>query len=222
MALQKSGPFLYDDTTGDVVGFKDADGSENYFPSAAFTWANLPPAARSPGSSVLVSDVGVMLRVASDGARWVPDGMQCLARSAVKVDLTGTTNETALATVTIPGGAMGLNGGLLIYTSWSYTNSANTKTSRIRFGGAAGTQYFSNGQTTSATMHILHRIRNRNSASSQVGGSSATGGIGGVSSGVLVTSALDTLVAQDIVLSGQLQVGTETLTLESYEVWLLP
>lgn len=145
-----------------------------------------------------------------------------LGASAVKADLTGTTAETALATVPVPGGALGLNGGLLIYTSWSYTNSANNKTARIRFGGLTGTQYYNNPQTTSLSMHILHRIRNRNSASSQVGGSSATGGIGGVSSGVLVTSALDTTLPQDIVLSGQLQVGTESISLESYEVWLLP
>lgn len=145
-----------------------------------------------------------------------------LAASATKVDLTGTTAETALATVSVPGGAMGPNGGLLIYTSWSYTNSANAKTPRIRFGGPAGTQYFSSAQGTSASVHLVHRIRNRNSASSQVGGSSATGGIGGVSSGALVTSALDTSLAQDIVLTGQLALGTELISLESYEVWLLP
>jgi hypothetical protein len=158
-----------------------------------------------------------MLRAAGGGAT-----PRLLAASAVAVSVTGTTNETALATVTIPAGAMGLNGGLWIYSTWSYPNSANNKTPRIRFGGAAGTQYHALAQSTTVSYQGFVRIRNRNSASSQIGGSSIFTSIGQTSTVAPPTSALDTSVAQDIVFSGQLGLSTETLTLESYEVWLVP
>lgn len=149
-------------------------------------------------------------------------GPTLLAASAVAVSVTGTTAETTLATVTIPAGAMGLNGGLLIYTTWGYTNSVNAKTPRVRLGGAAGTIYMALPQSTTASLHDLRRIRNRNSAASQVGAASATGGMSTASSGAAVTSTVDTAAAVDLVLTGALALNTETITLESYEVWLLP
>lgn len=146
-----------------------------------------------------------------------------LARSAVAASLTGTVSETALATVTIPAGAMGLNGGLEVRTVWSVTNSANTKTCRVRLGGVSGTAHLSSSLTTSATLHDFRRIRNRGSAASQVCSTAATAASPVGNSGVAVTtSVIDTSVSQDVVISGQLGLGSETITLEAYEVWLLP
>jgi hypothetical protein len=144
------------------------------------------------------------------------------ASAATGMNVTGTTNETALATVTIPAGAMGANGAVMIQTSWSYTNSANTKTLRIRLGGASGSVHFAFPATTTATFSDLRRIRNRNSASSQVCSQATVAQGIGSSGAAIATSAVDTSVAVDLVISGQLALGTETITLESYEVWLLP
>lgn len=146
-----------------------------------------------------------------------------LAASAVAVSVTGTASETVLATVTVPAGAMGNNGGLLLYSTWTTTNSANNKTIFCRFGGPAGTAYLNFTVTTTSTTQDIRRIRNRNSVISQVGGMS-TGGTGGISvSGIpVVVSSLNTAAAQDIVFSAQLALTSETITLESYEVWLLP
>jgi hypothetical protein len=146
-----------------------------------------------------------------------------LAASAVAASVTGTTNETALATVTIPAGAMGLNGGVEIRTVWSVTNSANSKTPRIRLGGTSGTQFMAAVFTTTATISDIRSIRNRNSASSQVGsiGASAASSIGS-STVAVVTGSVDTSAAQDLVISGTLANSGETITLEMYEVWLLP
>lgn len=150
-------------------------------------------------------------------------GMSLLAASAVAASVTGTTSETALATVTIPGGAMGLNGGVEIRSTWSYTNSANNKFLRAKFGGAGGTAFLDATQTATATWGDSRRIRNRNSLASQVG-SMSTAGTGGVgsSSAAVVTGAINSAVDQTIVFTAQLALGTETITLESYEVWLLP
>jgi hypothetical protein len=159
-----------------------------------------------------------MLRAAGGGAT-----PRLLAASAVAVSVTGTTNETALATVAIPAGAMGLNGGLHVYTTWSMTNSANAKTPRVRLGGIAGTAFMAVGFTTAATFTDFRRIRNRNSASSQVASAaSASSAAFGATSTSVTTGAVDTSVSQDLVISGLLASAAETLTLESYEVWLTP
>ena len=150
-------------------------------------------------------------------------GPTLLGASAVAASITGTLTETTLATVTVPGGAMGLNGGLHIYTTWSMTNSANTKTQRVRLGGAAGTIYAGVALTTATTLHDFRRIRNRNSLASQVGSLNAAAGSTFSSSGVaVVTSTIDTSVSQDVAITAQLGNTGETITLESYEVWLVP
>jgi hypothetical protein len=148
-------------------------------------------------------------------------GMTLLAASAVAIPLTGTTNETALATIPIPAGAMGLNGGLLISSLWSFTNSANVKTLRQRLGGMAGTAFLSTSPTTNATLCDLRHIRNRNSAASQCGSLSGSAPFG-LTSNAIVAGAIDTSVPQDFVITGQLASAGETITLERYEVWLLP
>ena len=191
-----------------------------------FTWATTPSAsAYAAGTTFRASDVGISpgMVFVSDGTRWIPDGPQILGRSASAVSGAADTAENILATVTVPANLLGLNGGLLAYSTWSYTNSANVKTLRLRFGGIGGTQYLLTTRTTEILMHDLRRIRNRNSASSQVGGanSSMLSGLG-ASASALITSANDTTAAVDLVLTGQKATAGETLTLESYEVWLTP
>jgi hypothetical protein len=145
------------------------------------------------------------------------------ASAVVSMSVTGTLTETALATCTIPAGAMGLNGGVMIYSTWTVTNSANNKTTRIRLGGIGGTAHNDTVWTTIATVPDARRIRNRNSASSQVGSTAAASGGGfSTTSGAVVTSSVDTTAAVDLVFTGQLANTGETITLESYEVWLLP
>jgi hypothetical protein len=158
-----------------------------------------------------------MLRAAGGGAT-----PRLLAASAVAVPLTGTLTETVLATVTVPGGAMGTNGGVLIYSTWTVTNNANNKQVRIRFGGTAGTQHLTQIVTTAATLGDVRRIRNRGAANSQVGSFSSSQTGLGTSAGAVVTSTVDTSVAADLVFSGQLANVADSVVLENYEVWLLP
>ena len=143
-----------------------------------------------------------------------------LAASAVAASHTGSTTETALATITVPANAMGPNGVLRITTHWSYTNSANTKTLSVRFGGVSGTQYLANNVSTSATSRDQRHIHNVNTANSQKGGMVGAVSVGGWGSNanVPVTSTLDTTTAKDIVISGLLANAGDTVTLESYLV----
>lgn len=149
----------------------------------------------------------------------IPKAASLVASSSVALSVSNTTSEEALATVTLP--APGPNGGYEIRTVWTMTNGANAKTPRVRLGGISGTAFLNAAKTTIASNSDIHRIRNRGATNSQVGSGSASVAVGD-SGSAIVTGALDWSAALDLVITGQKAVGTETLTLESYEVWLLP
>ena len=142
-----------------------------------------------------------------------------LGASAVAVSGPADTNENILATVTIPAGAMGLNGILRVYHAWTVTSSGNNKILRVRFGGIGGTGFATNTLTTSVSAVGITHIANRGVANSQVGPSNASSIFQGVTSGTgnaLTTSSIDTSAATTLVLTGQKASAGETLTLESY------
>jgi hypothetical protein len=147
---------------------------------------------------------------------------QVLAHSAVAVSHTGDTSETALATVVVPGGTMGPNGILRVTSLWSFTNDADDKTLRLRFGaGLSGTQFLNIALPSLASFRDQRQIANRNAADSQVGMSSLVLGGWGQSANAPVTAAIDTTQSRDLVLSGQLESGADTVTLEAYLVEVL-
>lgn len=136
--------------------------------------------------------------------------------------LTGTTSETTLATVTVKGGAMGVQGQIMVHSSWTYTNSANNKNARLRIGGLAGTVCMNYTVTTTATLVDLRRVANRNSASSQTVTASSGGHTGGfgTSANALPAPVQNTANDFDLVLTGQLASSGETITLESWTMTL--
>lgn len=142
-----------------------------------------------------------------------------LAQSAVQVSHTGDTNETTFATVTIPANSMGPNGRLEITTLWSYTNSGNNKTLKVKLGASS---FVNITATTTATDQTFTQISNRNSASSQVGFASTSGnGVGG-STGSLVTASIDTTADASLTITGTLASSGETVALEGYIIKLFP
>lgn len=145
-----------------------------------------------------------------------------LAQSAVASSHTGDTNETALATITLPAKAMRANGRLRISGVFTHTNSANNKTIRIRFGGAAGTLYLSRTLTTTVSTPFLIEIANVNSESSQKSTRSSGGLLDTSTAAALVTSSVNTALDVSIVISGVLANTGETITLDSYMVEVLP
>lgn len=191
--------------------------SQSQFSSVAF--ASLPAAASSTGLIYRISDIGNSLWI-SDGTLWRPvGGTALLACSGVSVADANDTVENTLATITVPANAMGANGAVEIWASFTVTSSANTKTARIRFGGAAGTIYQALAPTTSASLQMYARITNRNATNSQVSGS-ATSVVFGVSSNAIVTSSVDTTAAVTAVITAQKDAGavaaTDLCTLQDY------
>lgn len=170
------------------------------------------------------SDAGTgdIRKAAWNADHQVVGAVEVLAQSAVPVAVSATTSEEALATITIPAGAMGANGCVEIWASWSYTNSANSKTLRIRAGGIAGTSIFSSAVTTTNTLMRPTHWANANATNSQrTSSSSGQGGSVGTSSGTLVTTTVDTTAAVDIVITGQKASSGETLSLDFYQVNLM-
>ena len=175
-----------------------------------YTWANKPSVAPS-GQIICVTDVG------ENGSLWRGNGTKWVRLSQIlfydltaAVALTGTTVETTLATITIPAGLIGSNGKVKLYPLWSTTNNANGKTLRVKFPlGAVYTAAASN------TVHVsgLVIIRNLGSESVQRVSSGMAAGLGGTISSI-ARSTIDTSVATTLTITGQLAVGTDTMTLE--------
>lgn len=147
-------------------------------------------------------------------------GWKVLAKSAVAVTHTGNTTETALATITIPAGAMGPNGALRVTALTTNNNNANAKTTRFRWDTISGTDFLGYATTTNVTHQPQRTIWNRNSAASQI---SVPSGITNPFAAISIaptTAAINTAVATTFVITGQLANAGDTVTLESYLVEL--
>jgi hypothetical protein len=151
-------------------------------------------------------------------------GLWCpLAKSAVAVPMTGTTDETALVSIPIPAGAMGPSGILRVTTIWSYSSSANAKNLRYRLGenDLTGAQLM-NVTATATLGGLLQRlIFNRASQTSQVTQALGNAASFGTFAAAPLATTVDTSIEQSLVISGQLVSAGETLTLESYLVEVL-
>lgn len=146
-----------------------------------------------------------------------------LASAATAVTHTGDTNETVLATVAIPAGAMGANGKIIVTARGAMSpSSANVKQPRCRLGGIGGTNFGSIAYTTNTNWQCQWLIENRNSQSVQQGtlfGNRTTDMV--MTAVAPVAGALDTSGALDLVITGQVANSGESITLDSYLVEIL-
>jgi hypothetical protein len=170
-----------------------------------------------PTGGLGATDVQAAIAALADAAAGT---MRILAQSAVGATLSGSTAETALASVSIPAGAMGANGFIRVTSQWSNNNNGNNKTGRIRFGGLSGTLYFIFTNSTQITyLDVPRTISNVNAENAQKGRGTQATGAGG-SGNAIVTSTLDTSAAVELVFTGQLANAADSLVLESYVVEL--
>lgn len=115
------------------------------------------------------------------------------------VSVSGTTSKTTLVTVTGLGlGGLGINGYIDVMMAVSLTNNANNKTIFVEIGGV---NYAPKVYTVGGGDVIHVRIWNRASQAVQRGGT-----VNGVS---IQASTADFSLAQNLVISAQLAVGTD-------------
>jgi hypothetical protein len=151
-------------------------------------------------------------------------GSRVIAQSAISATLTGTVNETTLATIPIPAGMIGLNGHCRVTTLWSFTKSTTVKEQFIRLGGLSGSMLahrFINGSdgNVNSKLKMISDFYNVNSLSVQKGDLEYSNI--GYSDANILSGNVDTSVNQDLVLSGKLELGTDTMILQSYCVEIL-
>ena len=174
-----------------------------------YTWANKPSVAPL-GQIICVTDVG------ENGSLWRGNGTNWIRLNPIKIFSlsvpvsTSSTSVVTLATITLPAGLLGANGKLKIYPLWATTNNANVKTLRATFSGSTCTTMISQSVPNNSGLVI---IRNTNSESAQKCSSGLVAGIGS-SFGSIASITIDTTAATTITITGQLAVGTDTLTLE--------
>lgn len=190
--------------------------------------ANRPTAIGASGDIIFLTDIGPNgSHWVSNGTYWSPLGGEVtLAIVGTTYSLTGTASETVVATYTLPGGLLTPNSQLDIMQTWTYTNSANSKTMRIKHsaigGGTGGDAYYSVSATTSLSLMSTCSIRSNNSTSSQKGwgiGSTVPSGLSAIAN-PLRSFTRGTSVATDIVFTAQLVNTSETITLSGYTIVL--
>lgn len=143
------------------------------------------------------------------------EGWRVLAMSSVAITAPADTTENTLATVTLPGGALGPNGQCRITTMWTTTNNANTKTLRTKFGG---TTIGAIAQTTNVSLRDQRQFGNRGDQASQVATTTGTTTGFGPSTAAVTTMTLDTTVNQSVTITAQKADGADTARLEMYLV----
>lgn len=185
--------------------------------------------ALAANASILLPVSGVMTFWSASTTQWYSDASIGFSRAAnvpyifsqssVAISGTAVTTEEVYKTITIPGGAVGPNGMVQIFTNWTTTSNANNKSLNIRVGGVAGTLYMQVGNTThvGATRNTVFVNNNSESAQKTASPAGNTQGTGNFSAAG-ITSTVNTAAAWDIVISGTKAVSTDTITLESYQV----
>lgn len=139
-----------------------------------------------------------------------------LASGATPATVTGTVAETTLLSIVVPGGLMGPNGALRVYTLWSMTGSTNSKIFRQKLGGY---DFFSGRNITAAATVAMAAQRVIQARGSEVAQVCYTGWADlGSNSAINGVSAVDTTIDQPLILTAQLGLSTESVTLES---WLI-
>jgi hypothetical protein len=134
-----------------------------------------------------------------------------LDQSAVAVAHAGDTTETTVATIAIP--AIGANGRIAVRADFTYTNSANVKTLKVKLGG---TTILTLTPSTTAGLALELFISNRNSNTSQRW--SERHFFSGSLGAQFGTSAVDLSAGANLTISVQLANAGETVTLEARQV----
>lgn len=180
-------------------------------------------AARAVGSAIYISG----------GTGWTagfyPVTAVDLDTTGVAVTVTGTfdggmgsptialaNTEVTMAAIGIP--PLSANSMLEYIASWGYTNSANAKTLRSRFGG---NQVTSGGPTTTASFSLRKVIINRGTTNSQLIATALADGSLGSTTASYGALSVDTSVATQLTLTAQPAAANEVVRLELYQVSLL-
>ena len=183
-----------------------------------YTWANKPSVAPL-GQIICVTDVGENGSLwRGNGTKWVKLNAFVLYSNLTTESLTGTTAETTLATIPIKGGVLGVDGKLRFYILGTVTNSANTKSFRLKH---ASTPLWQMAYTTAVGVTSQILFLNKNSESSQVTALFNTTGFGGAAATVVTPSAINTSADFSLTITGQLANSADSISVTAIFVEIM-
>lgn len=131
---------------------------------------------------------------------------------------TGVTTETAGPTITLPAGALGINGQFQIWSAVALTNNANAKGFSYRWSGAAGTIIRNVSVASVLTYQDVFHVANRGRADLQSVSVSTSGGIFTGTAGTETALAIDSSAATTIVLGFTRGTATDNFVLLQYQI----
>lgn len=141
--------------------------------------------------------------------------------------ITGTTNETQIIpTIYIPANSIGLNGKLVIEPYFTSSATTNNRTMSVKIGPTLGssTTVWTRTRNIATSIAEIPQIvlMNRGVMNSQIFVTAANGSFG-VSNGATnpSTTSIDFSIDQNIYITGQLAVGSETVALQSISVYVM-
>ena len=114
----------------------------------------------------------------------------------------------------LPGGSMGANGQLVLYSEITVPNNANTKLGIINIGG---TQIMAISLTTTITANGIRYWANRGVSNAQISRATTSTNIGN-SAVALNQTAIATDVNQNVLFQGQLANAADFVVFEQYSV----
>ena len=174
-----------------------------------YTWANKPSVAPL-GQVICITDIGENGSLwRGNGTKWVKLNAFVLYSNLTTVSLTLTTLETTLATIPIKGGVLGANGKLRFYILGTVTNSANSKSFRLKH---AATTLWQVAYTTAAGVTAQILFLNKNSESSQVTALFNTAILSGSAATAVTPSAIDTSADFSLTITGQLANNADSIS----------
>jgi len=173
------------------------------------TWVDKPAIAPS-GQIICVTDVGENGSLwRGNGTKWVKLNAFVLYSNLATTSLSGSTLETELATMTVKGGVLGVNGKLRFYILGTVTNSANTKSFKLKH---ASTPLWQVAYTTAVGVTAQILFLNKNSESSQVTSLFNTAILSGSASTAVTPSTIDTSVDFSLTITGQLANSADSIS----------
>jgi hypothetical protein len=139
-----------------------------------------------------------------------------LAQSYTAVSGAADTNENAIVTIPVAAGMLGSNGGLRLRFHATFTNNANNKVWRVRYSGAAGTEYYAATLTTQQGITIEIVLGNRGVTNSQVGNATGVTISGALQAQATDTSTVDTTAATTLLITCAKASAGDAATVEWY------
>lgn len=142
--------------------------------------------------------------------------------SNVQLSNTGSTTENTILTTSIPANSIGVNGSFHItWLQSTNANNANLKDLRIYFNGVLVSTQGANGLVSISGYSI---IRNRNSMSAQVSGTtnSTNNTFGSGTSGSPTTFTFNTAATITVTVTSQLANSADTQYLQGFEIIAYP